>query len=81
LRIPRQLSGQDVARALRILGCEGVRQEGSHHRLTTQVSGTHHVTVHNHEPLKIGPLLGSVLKPVAGHHWLTVEELLAKLSL
>jgi predicted RNA binding protein YcfA (HicA-like mRNA interferase family) len=81
LRIPRQLSGQDVARALRVLGYERVRQDGSHLRLTTQVNGTHHVTVPNHQPLKIGTLLGGVLKPVAAHHRLTVEDLLAKLGL
>ncbi len=81
MRIPRQLTGQDVARALRVLGYERVRQDGSHLRLTTQVNGTHHVTVPNHQPLKIGTLLGGVPKPVAAHHRLTVEDLLAKLGL
>ncbi len=81
MRIPRQLSGQDVARALGVLGYERVRQEGSHIRLTTPVNGAYHVTVPNHKPLKIGTLLGGVLKPVAAHHRLTVEELLAKLGL
>jgi len=65
VRIPRQVSGQDVARALRVLGYERVRQEGSHIRLTTQVNGTHHVTIPNHQPLKIGTLLGGVPLQVA----------------
>jgi predicted RNA binding protein YcfA (HicA-like mRNA interferase family) len=81
VRIPRQLSGQEVAHALRVLGYESVRREGSHVRLTTKVNGTHHVTVPNHRPLKLGTLLGGVLKPVAAHHRLTIEELLAKLGL
>jgi predicted RNA binding protein YcfA (HicA-like mRNA interferase family) len=81
LKIPRNISGSDLVRALRILGYESVRQEGSHIRLTTNVNGTHHVTVPNHRPLKTGTLLGGVLKPVATHHKLTVEELLAKLDL
>lgn len=81
MRIPRQVSGRDVARALRVLGYERVRREGSHIRLTTQVNGTHHVTVPNHKPLKVGTLLGGLLKPVAAHHRLTVEELLTKLGL
>lgn len=68
-------------RALRILGYVAVRQEGSHIRLTTQINGTHHVTVPNHRPLKTGTLVGGVLKPVASHHGLTVEALLAKLQL
>jgi hypothetical protein len=37
--------------------------------------------VPNHKPLKVGALLGGVLKPVAAHHRLTVEELLARLGL
>ena len=45
------------------------------------MGGTHHVTIPNHRPLKTGTLLGGVLKPVAAHHKLTVEELLAKLEL
>lgn len=81
MRIPRQVSGLDLARALRVLGYSQVRTEGSHIRLTTQLNGTHHVTVPNHRPLKIGTLVGGVLKPVAAHHRLTVEELLTKLSL
>jgi hypothetical protein len=34
-----------------------------------------------HKPLKIGTLTKGVLKPVAAHHKLTVEELLQKLCL
>ena len=81
MKIPRNVNGSDLVRALRVLGYERVRQDGSHIRLTTAVNGTHHVTVPNHRPLKTGTLLGGVLKPVAAHHRLTVEELLAKLGL
>jgi predicted RNA binding protein YcfA (HicA-like mRNA interferase family) len=81
LKIPRNIQGKDLVRALRVLGYERVRQEGSHIRLTTSVSGTHHVTIPDHRPLKSGTLLGGVLKPVAAHHELTVEELLATLNL
>jgi predicted RNA binding protein YcfA (HicA-like mRNA interferase family) len=81
VRIPRDIGASDLIRALRILGYERVRQDGSHIRLTTTVGGTHHVTVPNHRPLKTGTLLGGVLKPIAAHHKLTVEELLGKLDL
>jgi hypothetical protein len=37
--------------------------------------------VPNLSPLKIGTLLNGVLKPVADHHRLTVEELSARLEL
>lgn len=81
MRIPRQVSGADLARALRVLGYERIRQDGSHIRLSTELNGTHHVTVPNHKPLKVGTLLGGVLKPVAAHHKMSVEELLQKLDL
>jgi predicted RNA binding protein YcfA (HicA-like mRNA interferase family) len=81
VKIPRDINASDLIRALRVLGYETVRQDGSHIRLTTTVEGTHHVTVPNHRPLKTGTLLGGILKPVATHHKLSVEQLLAKLEL
>ena len=81
MKIPRNVNGPGLVRALRVFGYECVRQDGSHIRLTTGLNGTHHVTVPNHRPLKTGTLLGGVLKPVAAHHNLTVEELLEKLNL
>jgi predicted RNA binding protein YcfA (HicA-like mRNA interferase family) len=81
VKIPRDINASDLIRALRALGYETVRQDGSHIRLTTTVEGTHHVTVPNHRPLKTGTLLGGILKPVATHHKLSVEQLLAKLEL
>lgn len=81
MKIPRDINASDLVRALRVLGYERTRQDGSHIRLTTSIGGTHHLTVPNHRPLKTGTLLGGVLKPVAAHHKLTVEELLEKLDL
>jgi len=81
LKIPRNIHGSDLVRALRVLGYEKVRQEGSHIRLTTSLNGTHHVTVPEHRPLKTGTILGGVLKPVAAHHNMTVEELIERLGL
>jgi predicted RNA binding protein YcfA (HicA-like mRNA interferase family) len=81
VRIPRDIDGTKLVKSLRVLGYERVRQDGSHIRLTTMVNGTHHVTVPAHKPLKTGTLLGGVLKPVAAHHRLTVEELLRQIGL
>ncbi len=80
MKNPRDIDASDLIHALRILGYEAVRQGGSHIRLTTTVGGTHHVTIPNQRPLKTGTLLGGVFKPVAGHHQLTVGELLSKLG-
>jgi predicted RNA binding protein YcfA (HicA-like mRNA interferase family) len=80
-KLPRDVHASDLVRALRILGNEVTRRQGSHIRLTTQQDGQHHVTVPDHKPLKTGTLLRGVLKPVAIHHHLTVEELLKSLKL
>lgn len=80
MKIPRDVSASDLIRALRVLGYESMRQQGSHIRLTTIVGGTHHITIPNHRPLKTGTLIGGVLKPVAAHHKMTIEELLEKLG-
>ena len=81
MKVPRDIDGTKLVKALRVLGYERVRQDGSHIRLTTVVHGTHHVTVPAHKPLKTGTLLNGVLKPVAAHHRLTVTELLRQLGL
>jgi predicted RNA binding protein YcfA (HicA-like mRNA interferase family) len=80
VKLPRSISGQDLVRALRVLGYQVTRQRGSHIRVTTQLDGQNHETVPNHNPIKPG-LLHSVLKRIAEHHKLTMEQLLAKLDL
>lgn len=80
MKIPRDLSGSELAKALRVLGYERVRQDGSHIRLTTRQGGEHHVTVPNHNPIKLGTLTG-ILKAVAAHHKLAIEELARKIGL
>lgn len=74
MRLPRDLDGDDLVKALRIFGYELTRQTGSHMRLTTSVHGEHHVTVPKHSPLRVGTLSG-ILSDVAGHLGMTREEL------
>jgi predicted RNA binding protein YcfA (HicA-like mRNA interferase family) len=78
VRLPRDLSGADLAKALGRLGYETTRQTGSHLRLTTEVEGEHHVTIPLHDPLKVGTLT-SILNELAHHAGVTREELLARL--
>ena len=80
MKTPRDVSGPDLVKALRVLGYERIRQDGSHIRLTTQLDGEFHVTVPNHQPIRVGTFK-SILKLAAAHHRLTVEELLEKLDL
>ncbi len=78
MKLPRDLAGDELATALRVLGYEVTRQTGSHMRLTSQQRGEHHLTIPAHDPLKIGTL-NSILREVQGHFELTREELLEML--
>ena len=77
-RLPRDVSGHQLAKALSRFGYEITRQTGSHLRLTTGTKGEHHVTVPAHSSLKVGTLSG-ILGEVGEHlempkGWL-IEEL------
>lgn len=78
MRLPRDLSGSDLARRLEQLGYEITRQTGSHLRLTTTRGGAHHITIPAHANLRVGTL-AAILSEVATHQGLTREELHAKL--
>ena len=75
MKIPRDLSGEQLIRLLRKLDYRIVRQKGSHIRLTTDEPSEHHLTVPNHDPIKLGTLNG-ILSDIAEHKQLTKEELL-----
>ena len=80
MKTPRDLSGAELAKALRKLGYVVTRQTGSHLRVTTQEGGEHHEVIPNHSPVKIGTLR-SILRNVANHHRLSVPEVLQRLDL
>jgi predicted RNA binding protein YcfA (HicA-like mRNA interferase family) len=66
MRLPRDLSGEELAVLLRRYGYEVTRQTGSHMRLTTMLEGEHHVTIPRHKSLRVGTL-GAILGDVAEH--------------
>ena len=66
MRLPRDCSGTELARALRTLGYSTTRQTGSHLRLTTKQEGEHHVTIPAHGSLRLGTL-AAILDDVARH--------------
>lgn len=80
MRLPRDVSGADLVKALRKLGYEVSRQTGSHVRVTTSKNGAHHLTIPNHNPIKLGTL-SSILDDIAEHHRISREELLLLLNL
>lgn len=45
MKLPRDVSGRELAKAAGILGYQITRQTGSHIRLTTTRNGEHHITI------------------------------------
>lgn len=78
MRLPRDITGVELAKVLVVLGYQISRQTGSHIRLTTQQHGEHHLTIPAHDPLKVGTL-AAILADITTHHKLSREELLVRL--
>ncbi len=78
MKLPRDLSGAQLAKALARLGYCTTRQTGSHLRLTTASPSQHHVTIPVHNPLKVGTL-AAILADVAAHQEISHDELLERL--
>ena len=80
MKLPRDVSGQDLARALRIYGYAITRQTGSHMRLTRQgPHGQQHITIPAHKPLRVGTLR-QILKDVASQCLIELSDLLDQLE-
>ena len=67
MRLPRDIDGPRLVKALSVLGYEATRQKGSHIRVTTQRDGENHEVIPWHHPIKVGTL-SSTLKRIAAHH-------------
>lgn len=80
MKLPRDVSGDDLAKALRVLGYAVTRQTGSHYRVTTEQGGEHHVTIPRHSPLRIGTF-AAILDDVAEHFSISRNELIARLNI
>ena len=73
MKLPRDISGGELAKALEKLGYAVTRQTGSHMRLSHHgEEGTHHLTIPSHKELKVGTL-SRIVKDVAHHLSLTPE--------
>jgi predicted RNA binding protein YcfA (HicA-like mRNA interferase family) len=78
MKLPRDLSGPQLAKALTRVGYTITRQTGSHLRLTTASPSEHHVTIPVHHPLKIGTL-AAILADIAAHWEISRDELLNRI--
>lgn len=78
MRLPRDLSGAQLIRALGRLGYRPTRQTGSHVRLTAPLPQPHHITVPLHDPLRVGTL-ASIIAAVAEAHGTDRDALIRRL--
>ena len=80
MMLPRDLSGDDLARLLRRhYGYRLVRQQGSHMTVTTEIDGVEYsVTIPRHRQVKVGTL-GRIIAEVAEQFGLSRAEVLQAL--
>ncbi len=75
MKIPRNLSAQELIKSLKKHGYVVSRQTGSHIRISTQINGEHHVTIPNHDPIKLGTL-NAILNEISNHLNISKENIL-----
>jgi predicted RNA binding protein YcfA (HicA-like mRNA interferase family) len=78
MRLPRDITGTELAVALKALGYECTRQTGSHMRMTTMEHGEHHVTIPRHNPLRVGTL-SAILGDLAEHFLTTRDDIAGRI--
>ena len=67
MKLPRDASGRDVAKALcRDWGYREVHQVGSHIILQTESPSPHRLSVPDHNPVRVGTL-NAIVRTVAAH--------------
>lgn len=78
MKTPRKIRAKDLIKILSQLGYSPTRQKGSHIRLSKH-DGSHHITIPNHEPLKIGTL-NSILNDISVNTGVTKIQLIELIS-
>ena len=66
MKIPRDIGASELIKLLKKYDYNITRQTGSHIRLTTLQNGQHHVTIPNHNHIKIGTF-SSIMNDIANH--------------
>lgn len=79
MKLPRDISGRELAALLRRFGYAQTRQTGSHIRLSSTVRDRpHHISIPAHASLKVGTL-NSILNSVAEYLGMSRGELCREL--
>ena len=78
MKLPHDVYGAQLIRALKRLEYRVFRQTGSHVRPICIACEEHHLTVPLHDPLCIGTL-AAILVDVEARHYLSEDELINRL--
>lgn len=78
MRLPRDISGQELVKRPERFGNRVTRQTGSHIPMTCDHPEVRHVTVPSHNPLRIGTL-ATIVSDVAAHQRIGREEIVQRL--
>ncbi len=79
MKLPRNVSGTELIKSLQKIGYIVIRQKGSHVRLTCKLPNfEHHLTIPNHDPIKIGTL-SAIISDIAETHQISKQELVDKI--
>ena len=66
MRLPRDLSGEVLAKALGGIEICCRSSNRKPHSLNDQARGEHHITIPNHSPIKVGTL-SAILRDIEDH--------------
>ena len=79
MKLPRDLSGKDLAKLLRRYGYEFVRQVGSHMRYSSSLKGhEHHITIPDTSAIRVGTL-AEIMGDVADYLEIERSQLIEEL--
>jgi predicted RNA binding protein YcfA (HicA-like mRNA interferase family) len=79
MKVPRDISANQLIKMLSKLGYSQTRQVGSHIRLTLNKEGnSFHITIPNHNPIKIGTL-NNILNDISAQVKISKQELIERL--
>jgi predicted RNA binding protein YcfA (HicA-like mRNA interferase family) len=79
MKVPRDISANKLIKMLSTLGYSQTRQVGSHIRLTLNKDNqSFHITIPNHNPIKIGTL-NNILNDISAQVKISKQELIERL--
>ena len=78
MKLPRDITGMELAEALAVFGYVVIRQTGSHLQMATTQCGEQNITVPRHNPMRVGTLSG-IIGDVAEHFGISRREVLLRL--